>query len=135
MRGRNPFLKPVAERRPTRPYTLRVLPADVVVRVDPADLSDGDHGLPGSILGELLKAGIELDHSCGGVCACSTCHVYVEQGLGSCGEASEEEEDMLDTAPALKNNSRLGCQTVPDGSADVTVRIPTWNRNEVKEGH
>ena len=42
---------------------------------------------------------------------------------------------MLDYAPGLKSNSRLACQCVPDGSEDVEVEIPPWNRNEVKEGH
>lgn len=135
MRGRNPFLSAAEERRPTRPYTLRVEPLGVEFVVDPADLSDGDHGLVGSVLGECLKRGIDIDHTCGGVCACSTCHIYVERGASSCGEATEEEEDQLDVAPAVKSNSRLACQTVPDGSCDVTVRIPAWSRNEVKEGH
>ncbi len=43
--------------------------------------------------------------------------------------------DELDTAPALKPTSRLACQCVPSGTSDVTVEIPSWNRNAVKEGH
>lgn len=30
-----------------------------------------------SLLEVLLDAGIELHHNCGGVCACSTCHIYI----------------------------------------------------------
>ena len=71
----------------------------------------------------------------GGVCACRTCHIYVESGASSCNEANDDEADMLDTAPALKSTSRLACQCVPDGSAALRVRIPRWNRNAVKEGH
>lgn len=135
MRGRNPYLDAVAERRPTKPYMITVQPAGITVVVDPEKLSDGDHGLPGSILGQLLDAGVDIDHACGGVLACSTCHVYVSSGGKSCGDASEEEEDMLDGAPALRSTSRLACQSVPDGSSDIVVEIPAWNRNAVKEGH
>ncbi len=135
MRGRNPYLGALAERRPARPYTITVQPLGVTVTVDPQKLSDGDHGLPGSVLGQLLDAGVEIDHACGGVLACSTCHVYIAAGSASCGEASEEEEDMLDGAPALRSTSRLACQCVPDGTSDVVVEIPAWNRNAVKEGH
>ena len=77
--------------------------------------------------------GIEAD--CGGACACSTCHVIVRQGFETCNEASEDEEDMLDNAPGLETNSRLGCQCVPDGTQDVVVEIPEWNRNLVREEH
>ena len=96
--------------------------------------TEGD-GLPGSILNTALSAGIEMDHSCGGVCACSTCHVIVRQGLDSCNEATDDEEDMLDLAPGLEPQSRLACQCVPDGSQDIIVEIPEWNRNLVSETH
>lgn len=134
-RGRNPFLDAVEERLPTKPYTIRVKNTGQEVRVDPDDLHGGDHGLLGSVLGELLHADIEVDHACGGVLACSTCHVYVRKGFASCGDASEDEEDMLDSAPAVNSTSRLACQCVPDGSSDIEIEIPAWNRNLVKEGH
>ena len=73
--------------------------------------------------------------ACGGVCACSTCHVIVRQGLESCPEASDEELDQLDNAPGQTPQSRLACQTVPDGSRDVVIEIPSWNRNLVSEDH
>ena len=138
MAGRNPYLvapdAPVA----TRPFGIVVVGEDgeeVRLSVDPAALPNGEPGLPGSVLSILLAGGIDLEHSCGGVCACSTCHVYVEAGAASCNESNDDELDMLDTAPALRPSSRLGCQCVPDGSADLRVRIPKWNRNAVKEGH
>lgn len=140
MRGRNPYLDPTESRTPSKPYTITVKSppggaADVVVPVDPAKLSNGDHGLVGSLLGQLLGAGVEIEHACGGVLACSTCHVYVSGGGKSCGEASEDEEDMIDGAPAVRPTSRLACQCVPDGTSDVVIEIPAWNRNAVKEGH
>jgi 2Fe-2S ferredoxin len=138
MAGKNPYL--VAPEAPvaTKPFRIVVVGEDggeVTLAVDPSTLPNDEPGLPGSVLSILMAAGIELEHSCGGVCACSTCHVYVESGGRSCNEANDDELDMLDTAPALKPSSRLGCQTVPDGSVDLRVRIPKWNRNAVKEGH
>ena len=91
--------------------------------------------IPGSILKTALSAGIDMDHSCGGVCACSTCHIIVRQGLDSCNDATDDEEDMLDLAPGLEPQSRLACQCVPDGSKDIIVEIPEWNRNLVSETH
>jgi len=73
--------------------------------------------------------------ACGGVCACSTCHVVVKQGLESIPEATDDENDQLDNAPGLTPQSRLSCQSVPDGSVDLVVEIPSWNRNLVKEDH
>ena len=45
---------------------------------EPIALMDIEPGQ--SILEVALKNDIELHHNCGGVCACSTCHVYVQQG-------------------------------------------------------
>ena len=88
-------------------------PAGVVVEVAPGT----------SILDAAEEAGVELPHNCGGVCACVTCHVWVEEGLGSLSEASVHEEDRLSEAVGQAINSRLGCQACV-GAADVVVRIP-----------
>jgi 2Fe-2S ferredoxin len=116
-------------------YKITFEPAGETIEVDPAALPYQRDGRPGSILDIALGHDIEIDHACGGVRACSTCHVYVESGLASCNEVEEGEEDMLDNAPALSEFSRLACQAVPDGSCDVVVRVPGWNRNLVKESH
>jgi 2Fe-2S ferredoxin len=108
---------------------------DIVVDVDPDKLPCQRDGLSGSVLDVALGAGIAVDHACGGVCACSTCHVVVQAGFDSCNESSDREEEELDYAPGLTPNSRLGCQCVPDGSIDVVVKVPSWNRNYVKEAH
>ena len=49
-------------------------------------------------------------YACGGVCACSTCHVYVKAGAELLSGAEEEEEDILDKAFDVRMESRLGCQ-------------------------
>jgi 2Fe-2S ferredoxin len=69
------------------------------------------------------RAGVELPHNCGGVCACVTCHVWVEQGLASLPEPSDREDDKLSEAMGLTAQSRLGCQAAVAG-ADLVVRIP-----------
>jgi 2Fe-2S ferredoxin len=91
-----------------------------------------------SILDAALAQGLDLDHACGGVCACSTCHVKVKLGLDCLSEATEDELDQLDEARDIGLDSRLGCQSkllrVPAGGV-VEIAIPTWNVNAVQEGH
>jgi 2Fe-2S ferredoxin len=78
-----------------------------------------------SLLEVALKNDIELHHNCGGVCACSTCHLYVESGEGHLEELSDKEEDFIDRAVNPRLNSRLGCQCVLlEGSGSVTVTLP-----------
>jgi 2Fe-2S ferredoxin len=79
---------------------------------------------PGTTLLEAAgQAGVELPHNCGGVCACVTCHVWVEQGLASLPEPSDREDDKLSEAMGLTAQSRLGCQAAV-ADADLVVRIP-----------
>ena len=80
-----------------------------------------------------LDAGINIEHACGGVCACSTCHVYLEQGEDICCDAEDEELDRVEEAPGLQQNSRLSCQTIIEQQGPITIKVPAWNRNAVKE--
>jgi 2Fe-2S ferredoxin len=86
-----------------------------------------------SLLELAVENGINIEHACGGVCACSTCHVYVEQGMNQLTEADEAEEDRVEEAPGLQRNSRLSCQCEIRGNGPIVVRVPAWNRNAVKE--
>lgn len=86
-----------------------------------------------SLLEAALEHGINIEHACGGVCACSTCHIYVEQGMDQLSEATEDEEDRVEEAPGLQRNSRLSCQCEIIGEGPIVVRVPAWNRNAVKE--
>lgn len=135
MGGSNPFIEETGVSLPAQAYTITFLPMNRSVQVDPAELPHQRDGKPGSILDVALGNDIGLDHACGGVCACSTCHVIVREGLETCNESTDAEEDMLDNAPGLEPQSRLGCQCVPDGTRDVVVEIPEWNRNLVREDH
>jgi 2Fe-2S ferredoxin len=78
-----------------------------------------------SILEVALKNDIELHHNCGGVCACSTCHLYVEQGEAFIEELSDKEEDFIDRAVNPRLNSRLGCQCMLNSSSgEIIVTLP-----------
>ncbi|MEO7800871.1 MAG: 2Fe-2S iron-sulfur cluster-binding protein [Ginsengibacter sp.] len=78
-----------------------------------------------SILEVALINNIELHHNCGGVCACSTCHLYVEKGEDLVEELSDKEEDFIDRAINPRLNSRLGCQCVlQPGLGEVVVTLP-----------
>lgn len=68
---------------------------------------------------------VHLNHNCGGVCACSTCHIYVEKGDQYLEEISDKEEDFIDRAINPRIESRLACQCIIlEADADVTVTIP-----------
>jgi 2Fe-2S ferredoxin len=79
-----------------------------------------------SILEVALKNDIDLHHNCGGVCACSTCHVYIEKGDDLVEELSDREEDFIDRAVNPRLNSRLSCQCILNsgGSGNIEVTLP-----------
>ena len=82
-----------------------------------------------SILEITEEADVHLTHNCGGVCACSTCHIYVEQGEAYLEEISDKEEDFIDRAINPKLSSRLGCQCVIlDEEAYIEIEIPDQSR-------
>lgn len=116
-------------------YRITFVSEDRTIEIDSADIPFQRDGKAGSILDIALGHDIDLDHACGGVNACSTCHVLITQGFDTCPESEDAEEDMLDNAPGVGEFSRLACQAVPNGSADVVVQIPGWNRNHAQETH
>ena len=78
-----------------------------------------------SLLEVLLDNEIELHHNCGAVCACSTCHLYVNDGIDFLEELSDREEDFIDRAVNPRINSRLGCQCIlQKGSGDIEITLP-----------
>lgn len=80
---------------------------------------------------------IDLEGACEASLACSTCHVYVENGFfDKLDEPVEEEEDMLDLAPFLQENSRLGCQIKLTKEMDgIKLVLPRATRNFYVDGH
>jgi 2Fe-2S ferredoxin len=112
-------------------YRVTFQPMGVTVEADPAAYPYGDHGLPGSLLDIALANDVPIEHACGGVGACGTCHVIVNAGAENLSPPSEEELDLVELAPGGTPDSRLACLAVVQG--DVTVTIPDWNRNAVRE--
>jgi 2Fe-2S ferredoxin len=76
-----------------------------------------------SLLEAAQKSHAPEGSACGGVCACSTCHVYVEKGAELLSEAEEGEEDILDKAFDVRMNSRLGCQAKLRKDGVVELKI------------
>jgi 2Fe-2S ferredoxin len=90
---------------------------------EPITLSNIEPGH--SLLEVALMNDIELHHNCGGVCACTTCHLYIEKGMENIEELSDREEDFIDRAVNPKLNSRLGCQSLLlDGDGEIEVILP-----------
>lgn len=86
---------------------------------------DGDIGA--NVMETAVKNRIPgIDADCGGACACATCHIYVEEPWGKItGAPSEMEEDMLDFAYDIRDNSRLSCQLKITEELDgLVVHIP-----------
>jgi 2Fe-2S ferredoxin len=82
-----------------------------------------------SILEIALENNILLRHNCGGVCACSTCHLYIEKGGELIEEKSIKEEHFINRALNPRLSSRLGCQCLLlKGSGDLIVTLPDQTR-------
>ena len=87
-----------------------------------------------SLTDALLDHGVDIEHACGKVAACTTCHCIIRKGYTSLPPASDNEEDLLDRAWGLTPVSRLSCQAILQ-DADLTVEIPKYSINYAKEKH
>lgn len=76
-----------------------------------------------SILEAAVKAHAPEGSACGGVCACSTCHVYVRKGLNLLSDMEDDENDILDKAFGVESTSRLGCQSRIEREGAIEVEI------------
>jgi 2Fe-2S ferredoxin len=96
--------------------------------IQPEGAQDVVDAEPGMTVMEAAKqndvAGIEAE--CGGSCACATCHVYVDEAWrDKVGKAQNMEEDMLDFAFDVREESRLSCQIRITPELDgLIVRVP-----------
>ncbi|MFB3815462.1 MAG: 2Fe-2S iron-sulfur cluster-binding protein [Terriglobales bacterium] len=109
------------------------LPEGRTVEFEFDKLPYADHGKRRSILDVALNFNVDLDHACGGACACTTCHVVVRQGEELLSEMEDDEAEKLDSAADLTLHSRLGCQAKIVKPGDIVVEIPSWNRNFARE--
>jgi ferredoxin len=88
-----------------------------------------------TILQAAEQAGAYLGSACGGVCACSTCHVYLTDGLEGLSEMEEAEEDILDKAFDVRRNSRLACQARLQTDGRTVVTISSASRQTFFDEH
>ena len=64
-----------------------------------------------TLMEAIRDKGFDIEASCGGCCACATCHVYIdEKWITKVTKLNDDEESMLDLAFDVKDNSRLSCQ-------------------------
>ncbi len=91
---------------------------------------DAEPGI--SICDALQEHDVDIDHACGQVCACTTCHVIITEGFNSLAPSDEEEDDMLDKAWGLEPRSRLSCQAKV-GDKNLVIEIPKYTINLAKE--
>ncbi len=84
-----------------------------------------------TLLGIAWDSEIDIEGACGGVMACSTCHLIVDPAhISRLPPAGEEEADMLDLAWGLTPTSRLGCQIVLTEALDgLVVTLAPETRN------
>lgn len=84
-----------------------------------------------TLMSAAVAAGIEIEAACDGNCACSTCHVYINENyFDMLDPATDEEEDMLDLALFVQPNSRLACQIVLRNNLDgLEFKLPSATRN------
>lgn len=87
-----------------------------------------------SICEAALRCDISIEHACDMVCACTTCHVIVREGIDSLNEMDDLEADLLDKAWGLEPDSRLSCQSIV-ADEDLVVEIPRYTINHASEKH
>ena len=131
MAGTNPYIEKIEAPPAKCRFKVTFKPCGTVFEVDPAKIPYDRTGLPGSILDIAEGAGVDIDHACGGVAACSTCHVVIDADwFAKLPPAIDDEEDMLDLAAGVTRTSRLSCQIELTEALDgLVVHIPAEARD------
>jgi len=88
--------------RDPNPIEVSFLPENVTVWAHRGD----------TLLDAALDHGVDLPHTCGGNCSCTTCHVLVDAGAEHLSRMEEPEDERLDTAEGRTPHSRLACQAL-----------------------
>jgi 2Fe-2S ferredoxin len=96
------------------------------------DLDGVEHALEAvegwRVMEIIREYGLPIKAECGGACSCATCHVYVDEDwMDKIPDMRDDEEEMLDEAFDVQDNSRLSCQLIMDESLDglkVTLANP-----------
>lgn len=92
-------------------FNVTFLPMNQTFQANPGD----------TILDVAIANDVPIQHACGGFCACTTCHIHVQEGSNNISAMEEEEEDRLDSVDRFSEKSRLSCQSKITG--DVVVEI------------
>lgn len=75
---------------------------------------------------------MHINSNCGMVCACSTCHVYIESGEDFLTEISDKEEDFIDRAINPRIESRLSCQCfLEEDNADTVIEVLVPDQSKI----
>jgi 2Fe-2S ferredoxin len=88
-----------------------------------------------SFLEAARQTDAHVGSACGGVCACSTCHVYVKEGLDQLSEVSDREEDIMDKAFDVRPDSRLGCQAKMLADRTYVLEVSRESRQAFLDEH
>lgn len=76
------------------------------------------------------KAGIHIPNACEGSGACGTCQLYINKGMDILGEITDSENDTLDFAVDVRDNSRLACRSIINtDNGEIEAEIPMQSRN------
>ncbi len=86
-----------------------------MIKINIKDRNGNNHEIDAdtdyTLMEVLRDKGFDIEASCGGCCACATCHVYLcDNWLSKIKPIDDDEEAMLDQAFNVKKNSRLSCQ-------------------------
>ena len=115
--------------------------AEDIITISVLDRDGDSHVVKGKINDNLMflmqEHDIEIEGACEASLACCTCHVYVdEDNFDKLPLPEEDEDDMLDLAPFLKENSRLGCQILLHKELEgMEIEVPSVTRNFYVDGH
>ncbi len=101
----------------------------------PKDAVEIDVPIGTTILKAAKLAGAPEGDACGGVCGCSTCHVYVSRGLNLLSEQEDDEMDILDKAFDVRSISRLGCQAKIERDGEIDIEITRESRDAFYNEH
>jgi ferredoxin len=84
-----------------------------------------------------LENGLVIEAACGGSCACSTCHMYLDEPTyEAIPEPTDRELDMLDLAFYPEPTSRLSCQVkMTKSMAGMEAKLPKATRNMAVDGY
>lgn len=77
----------------------------------------------GTVLESLLRAKIDIDHSCGGSGSCGTCRAILLPGSAPASARTELEADMAETR-GFKGNERLCCQL--EATPNLVLQSPDF---------